>query len=377
MSMWTIVMMVAISLVAVEAWPQQGLEPILAEEPGYSCYACAQTGYHGLNRQEVAYLQLKPVERTSLPGYKGSLVRLTDGELVACSWDHFWHSTDEGQSWEEFEAQGVPKSIKESRLICLRDGSVLLTLGDIYRSTDGGRTWEKCARERPPGAQYAHTIVEQSDGTLLLFDSDGTCYALPGEQPASQGWRFRSVDGGRTWPEQVSVPTSESPEPFFEETSVIKLSSDEHLLSITRAGGNVVVNNPVPPGVPTRTESSDHLLMRESLDGGLHWSEPWDVLLYGNVHAHLLKLQDGRILCTYESRNLPFGAMAVLSEDKGKTWDVDHPVRISVCPTCYGSWPTSVQLPDGTMITTATGLESRFEVVRWELPPPSEAYQGE
>ncbi len=197
MSMWTIVMMVAISLVAVEAWPQQGLEPILAEEPGYSCYACAQTGYHGLNRQEVAYLALKPVERTSLPGYKGSLVRLTDGELVACSWDHFWHSTDEGQSWEEFEAQGVPKSIKESRLICLRDGSVLLTLGDIYRSTDGGRTWEKCARERPQGHSMPTPLWNSPTARCCYLTATALAMRSPvRSRPPRAGGSARLMEGG-------------------------------------------------------------------------------------------------------------------------------------------------------------------------------------
>ena len=39
---------------------------------------------------------------------------------------------------------------------------------------------------------------------------------------------------------------------------------------------------------------------------------------------HLLKLRDGRILCTFGYRRKPMGVRALLSEDGGRTWDLDH-----------------------------------------------------
>jgi len=118
----------------------------------------------------------------------------------------------------------------------------------------------------------------------------------------------------------------------------------------------------------------------ESHDAGLHWSEPWWMGLgYSAVHVHLLKLTDGRILCVYRRRFLPFGVAAVLSEDNGKTWDTQHPIILGTYPTSYGGWPTSIELSDSTIFTThayMTWPGATFEAIRWQLPPPSEDYQG-
>jgi len=383
MSVSRILMMAVLSVLAVEALPQQGLEPVLSEEYDYPKYPTGLTGFTGINRQQVAYWELKGPVRNLMPGYKGAVVRVPEGDLVACSGTRFWRSTDEGQTWEEFETD-VPRT-KEARLICLRDGTLLLT-GGIYRSTDGGHTWETCERELPPDVEaqhghyhpsgYAHTILERSDGTLLLFDSDGTYNAAEGEKPGSKAWVFRSHDGGRTWPEFQEVSSWENPWPFFCEASILQLS-DSHLLAAVRVGDKVVVAAPCPEGLPPNTEASEHMILRESFDAGVSWSEPWDFLHYSQVHVHLLKLADGRILCSYANYHAPFGAAAVLSEDNGKTWDTDHPILLGVSPTCYCGWPTSVQLPDGTMVTTWASSPGGFNSVRWQLPPPSEGYQEE
>lgn len=73
--------------------------------------------------------------------------------------------------------------------------------------------------------------------------------------------------------------------------------------------------------------------------------------------------------------NVGYGAFAVLSEDNGKTWDNEHPILLGVAPNCYCGWPVSVQLTDGRIVTNWSGAAAH--IVRWQLPPPSEGWQGE
>ena len=73
------------------------------------------------------------------------------------------------------------------------------------------------------------------------------------------------------------------------------------------------------------------------------------------VPSHLLPLQDGRLLSTFSNRRkAPFVECAVLSEDGGKTWDIDNTIIISTQdggnPGDMG-YPSTVQLKDGTLVT--------------------------
>ena len=125
------------------------------------------------------------------------------------------------------------------------------------------------------------------------------------------------------------------------------------------------------------------MILSESADGGITWSEPRPFLNYAVVHAHLLALADGRLLCSYATYHLPFGIFAVLSDDNGETWDTEHPIQLAMSLDMYTGWPTSIQLPDGDILTayTITGYlehpnndektkDAAAESVRWKLPLP-------
>ena len=88
--------------------------------------------------------------------------------------------------------------------------------------------------------------------------------------------------------------------------------------------------------------------------------------------AHLLRLRDGRILCAFGYRREPGGVRAVLSEDGGRTWDLDRTVvlrgrrRLPQQPQLRGGhgwggdvgYPVSVQLPDDSILTAYYITES-------------------
>jgi len=374
-------------------------EAVFAEEPDYGQYPAGLSGYTGINLQQVAYWTWQPAMRARVGHkgyYKGALVRLPTGDLLGSpaydrkSKTHIYRSTDEGMSWELVETQGDEfAGGGESRFICLADGTVLLSgSGGVYQSTDNGVTWSRAECDRGTGG-YANNIIQQPDGSLLVFGSRGDFYPLSQENPpASTAWRLRSTDSGQTWDERDEVAAWDDPQPMFGEVCVLPLS-ETHFLATTRVSGDFIIDEQRPPrGLPTPSgdESGDFMVLMESQDAGLHWSEPRRLLNYSEVHAHLLKLADGRILCAYASYHLPFGVFAILSEDNGQTWDYDHPIQLTNSMSMYTGWPTSLQMPDGTILTSyaiqaymekneAGEIEqgsgnSAFEVVRWALPPP-------
>ena len=72
-----------------------------------------------------------------------------------------------------------------------------------------------------------------------------------------------------------------------------------------------------------------------------------------NTPAHLLQLQDGRILCTHASRTYPGSVYVTLSRDEGETWDTENTRIITNDLANFDStYPTSGQLADGTLLTT-------------------------
>ena len=68
------------------------------------------------------------------------------------------------------------------------------------------------------------------------------------------------------------------------------------------------------------------------------------------VPGNLALLADGRILLSYGNRCWNnFGVDVRLSDDRGETWS--PPIRIADCPQSDCGYPSSVQLPDGGVVT--------------------------
>ena len=64
------------------------------------------------------------------------------------------------------------------------------------------------------------------------------------------------------------------------------------------------------------------------------------------------------------------------SSDGGKTWDREHAIELSVSTTCYTGWPVTLELADGSLITSyATTIYTEkdppttaCEIVKWRPP---------
>ncbi|MBI3974053.1 MAG: exo-alpha-sialidase [Chloroflexi bacterium] len=221
----------------------------------------------------------------------------------------------------------------------------------VQRSRDKGKSWQR--REISlTRAGYTlgfprHTTLE--DGTLLL------------------PFRQRTDGSGQALVLRVTVTAAD------EHLRLYPLPRD--LMGAT--GSEAALLEVAPHRVLLLMRANDnrggtgHLLSCWSDDGGRTWTYPIVTDIWG-YPPHLLRLADGRILCTYGHRRPPLGVQAVISSDAGETWDVAHPAILADDgETTDLGYPMSVQLPDGSIYTayyiTHDGVTYSLGT-RWELP---------
>ncbi|MFH0965552.1 MAG: LamG-like jellyroll fold domain-containing protein [Planctomycetota bacterium] len=305
----------------------------------YSEYPGGLTGYTGYERNQIAHWTLKPAARQGV-GKRGlcdpAVAKLADGTLVVCAaaWNdpkqpsQFFRSADQGATWTEFTTQGRRPSGAKPRMLSLGGKELALRAGEghVFLSRGGGVTWQ---------------------------NAEGGVWPLPD-----------APDG---------------------DASVVRLA-EAKLIAAATADGNSPIEGTTPPRrlpAPEGDRTGEHSVLLETTDGGATWSEPHPFLGYSETDAQLTKLADGRLLCTYNNLHVPFGILAILSDDDGKTWDKAHPVFLARAWGPAGGRPTSVQLEDGSILTVYClqgyrdeGLDTVVEAVRWEVPPRGGAAKG-
>ncbi|MFH0964441.1 MAG: LamG-like jellyroll fold domain-containing protein [Planctomycetota bacterium] len=358
----------------------------------YWSYPARITGYDGQDRQRVGGVTWMKAQRRRVGergNYKAGMTQCPDGRLVlATCWRHpeydkdpqnqyygihIYESTDMGETWRkinETPLYGKELSISafgEQGLFLIgqradqRPGSIFDGMY-AFRSTDGGRKWEtvevtevdETMRNRYP---YPRNVIVDRDGSLVYLRADGTDIAL-----------CRSSDGGKTWSFSVGkVDWDEDdmePHGCFAEIGVLR-TRDGRLLAVIR--------REIPR---TNSEGLEDTFLAESTDDGKSWGRPWRASGTAEVHGYLTELADGRLVLTYASYHLPYGIFAIVSEDGGRTWDRDNPIRLAVSSNCFTGWPVTLALEDGSLLTsyaiTLYGKEDEprtaTEVVRWRLP---------
>ena len=195
----------------------------------------------------------------------------------------------------------------------------------VHISEDGGETFPQTieiAIAPYSGGYGMRGAVELDDGTLVLPLSD-----VPNYQRI---FVVRSMDGGLSW--GAPIPAAEMPGCFFEEPAPLLLPSGRILLAL-------------------RDNASRSIMTTSSDDGGLSWS-PAALTGIDGYPAHLLRLADGRLLCTYGFRKPPFAIRAVLSEDAGVSWQATRPISIRTgLPNKNLGYPCTLQLPNGDLLT--------------------------
>jgi len=352
------------------------LGPELADAPDQDVYARGLTGTTPAAEAQVVRETAVAAERSRL-GHRGlfrpALVRLGDGRWLACcdyryegaSWRlKLLRRAAAEPTWTAVETTGAPLLGARPRLTGgSRQRLLLLTAWHqnrlmVYRSIDGGLSWTGSAL--PEGLRPCREIPETEAGTFEMWVSAGSYYNRAAS-PA-RAWIYTSADG-LTWARREPVTVWKQPEPPFEQGSLVRLP-DGTLVAAGRVTGNMRIPDqvlPHPPAaplpwmkgssVPAGDESGDHMILARSRDGGRTWTGFEPLTGYSEVHAQLTVLPDGRLLCTYAQRHLPYGIYAMVSPDGGRTWDPRRRVRLAVSQTAEVGWPESIALADGTVIT--------------------------
>ena len=305
-------------------------------------------------------------------------------------------SDDEGQSWS------WPRVILDTALDD-RDGGIVETAtGALLISTFSSDAYQRIL-----------TMAEQAEleGTLPWPKGDlekwRQAHARVALSPSSQmgQWVQRSVDGGATWSQPVPSLVNSPHGPISLRSGVllypgkelwggqdrvgISISHDDgqswqwhselpvregdtaleyhELHGVEAANGDIIVQ------IRNWNKASQgETLQSVSRDGGLSWSTPHSIGVWG-LPSHLLLLGDGRLMMTYGYRRPPFGNQARFSADHGASWS--EPVTISDDGTCTDlGYPSSVELADGRFLTVwyerkESAKRSVLRQAIWQIQP--------
>jgi hypothetical protein len=195
----------------------------------------------------------------------------------------------------------------------------------LSRSSDGGRTWSIDKEGLPDRAPDGHPwipfgdITEGDDGLLRV-----PVYSWPGYTTRNErAWCLESRDDGKTWKEFFPLDKDN----LRNETAILSLGGGKWLAAARHSA----------------------LYGYASDDDCRTWRALGPITGAGQHPGHLLRLKDGRVLLSYGDRTgTVHGVEVRTTSDEGKTWS--DPVRV-VDWWGDGGYPSSVQLPDGQILT--------------------------
>jgi len=194
----------------------------------------------------------------------------------------------------------------------------------MIRSTDGGVTWS---------ARYS-VMVDSPHGPIQLADGR-LLYAGQKIWDANKELAvYQSLDDGQSWSWLADLPTREN-----------DLQRNYHELHVAQTKDGQLVMHIRNHNPANKNET----LQCESLDGGTTWSVPHPIGVWG-LPSHLITLHDGRLLMSYGHRRPPYGNLARVSDNAGKTWSEPLTISNDGLVTDLG-YPSTVQLDDGSLIT--------------------------
>ncbi len=208
-------------------------------------------------------------------------------------------------------------------------------LGSTFRiSHDCGITFGKIFSSP---VTSPHGPTELKDGTVLwagnnLRDYDGGIEVVK-----------LNTENGET--EFIGKITTDNDEIILCEPHLIELPDGKLLCHIRGEGEN-------------ETDYIFTVFQSISEDKGKTWSEPEMILdKTGGAPPHLIQLRSGILISTYGRRKTPYGIMAMISRDGGKSWKKDIRIYENLASGDIG-YPSTAELDDGTLITVFYATDS-------------------
>lgn len=299
------------------------------------------------------------------------------------SWIACIQSKDLGNTWNQKSYKKLYKSkfaVNDPSINKMGDGSIYLRTCELYVKPSHQRTLLPkelfCHRVEHGlvSAIRGNTILKidpktaRPIGTAKLIQCDGytdTCSREPIVELPDGSWvlsvyrgaphltdcsyLLRSFDKGKTWGDTVRMfkdpeaGSSDLQGINFNETAVVSFDDGE-MLAIARADETFFTEDTFMPVGGVGSFYKAH-----SLNWGLSWSKPEKLPIFGQP-AHLLKLNDHTVVCTYGYRKKPYGVRAVISQDRGRTWSREIILRDDG-PLWDLGYPMTLQLSNGNLLT--------------------------
>ena len=196
-------------------------------------------------------------------------------------------------------------------------------LGALFRvSFDCGKTFGEIMHSP---VTSPHGPTELSDGTILWA-----------------GNNFNDVESG------IEIHTMNPENGEFNLIGKITLKDKKYFLNephLIEYNGRLICH------IRAEDDSAFTTYQSVSDDKGRTWSEPQMLLdETGGAPPHLKLLSNGALLCVYGRRKQPYGIMAMVSTDGGESWVKDIRLYENTATDDLG-YPTTVELPDGTLLT--------------------------
>jgi len=281
-------------------------------------------------------------ETFPLPQYKAK-----DGRLVRAT----------ARGWVYVNAAEKERLIQEQRVVMdARPGTVAYLSPDyLVQVSEDGKKWKT---ETIPAPDYVAGLMVFRDESSYIYTSQGIrLVAIYGKRKGvkeHEVFILRSADDGKSWQFIPLLP--DGPQGVdLNETALVE-TAEGTILAMARC------------------ETDGYLWRSTSTDGGLTWSRPERTELWGHP-AHLLRLPDGRILCTYGYRKFPMGIRACVSSDHGRTWPAEKRYVLRADGSGSGGdlgYPITARLSDGTLFTIYyfNGSDNITHIAgtRWQLP---------
>jgi hypothetical protein len=286
--------------------------------------------------------------------------------------DKRWKTKDgglvvpEARGWIYTDTSHKDELAKQHKIINATPSGGIAYLGgaEFRTSSDGGKTWKTQDIKVPENC--VGLMNHHSYATYLVTKKGVRLRAIYGRRfdpktntvGKDEEFFLRSTDDGKSWTCYPMYPGGlPDPKIGFNETAIAEA-----------ADGAIVAM--------MRSDPMGYLWEATSKDGGLTWSAPVQTPIWGSP-ADLIRLKDGRLLCSYGYRRAPMGIRASLSSDNGKTWDVAH--ELILRQDGFGNpgdlgYPLAYQLPDGDIFTiyyiTTDGQNTHVASTTYELPKP-------
>jgi len=287
-----------------------------------------------------------------------------DGQIVLC------RSTDNGTSWLTPEIVfDTPIDDRESGMTLLDDGTVLGHIWSTFHTPGSYAALPPLAYERPVLERWSEFVMRpeyrgarELEGAWLIVSSDGgKTWSTPRRGKDTVHGGIQRADGSiliasyRRERDSISVYAADRSLSVWRPLATVRSPQPDslrfgepHMLRL--ASGRIIMMIRVTTKPYNDQDPRCMLWKTYSDDNGNTWTTPSATPLWG-FPPHLAQLSDGRVLCTYGYRRLPFGERACISND-GIHWSKEDEVILRKdAPNGDLGYPASVELTPGVILT--------------------------